>query len=132
MPVYMYSYATYHTRNIALHTINHHRIPRVNGVAQLVVLADTGGAKAVAAGDFHSMVLNKDDTVLTTGWNNYGQLGVSNKDRRSSFDQADGACNMWLWSAYTLSTPVPLPSRLTVHLEHSPPFALEFNIYSSI
>ena len=36
---------------------------------------DVGGAKAVAAGGFHSMVLMQDGSVSATGWNKYGQIG---------------------------------------------------------
>ena len=44
----------------------------INGVAPSVVHA---GAQAIAAGDWHSMVLKADGTVWATGWNRHGQLG---------------------------------------------------------
>ena len=34
-----------------------------------------GGVKAIAAGDWHSMVLKNNGDVWTTGFNRYGQLG---------------------------------------------------------
>ena len=44
-----------------------------------------GGAQAIAAGGYHSMVLTGNGAVWTTGWNGYGQLGYWQDDDRSTF-----------------------------------------------
>ena len=43
------------------------------------------GAKAIAAGSRHSMVLKNDGSVWVTGDNDYGQLGYGSVYRKSSF-----------------------------------------------
>ena len=92
----IHSSVTDHKRYIASHPINHHRIPIVNSVAQSVVLADTN-AVSLAAGGFHSMVLDRDgDTVLTTGYNNYGQLGDGSNTDKNSFVEVIGTFDMSL------------------------------------
>ena len=118
----MYCYAIDHTRNIAPHPIHHHRILTVNGVAQSVVLVGAD-AVLVAAGDYHSMVLTKDGTVWTTGWNGDGQLGDGSTTNKHSFAKVIGTCDIWLWSTCTLSTPPPLvlafngaPISMHIHL----------------
>ena len=45
------------------------------------------GAKAIAAGFLHSMVLQEDGTVWATGRNDHGQLGDGSKLLRNSFVQ---------------------------------------------
>ena len=45
------------------------------------------GAKAIAAGGFHSMVLKKDGTVWAMGDNEYGQLGDGSTTARNSMSQ---------------------------------------------
>ena len=45
------------------------------------------GAEAVAAGGYHSIVLKRDGTVWTTGWNKHGQLGDGSTDDRDIFHQ---------------------------------------------
>ena len=50
-------------------------------------IAMHGGAKAVAAGDAHSIVLNQDGSVWAAGRNNNGQLGDGSRDDRSNFVQ---------------------------------------------
>ena len=42
---------------------------------QAMVGAMPASAVSVAAGGYHSMVLKRDGSVWTTGWNEYGQLG---------------------------------------------------------
>ena len=50
------------------------------------VVANIPGAKAIAAGGYHSMVLTQEGRVWVTGWNNYGQLGdQSTKDNKRFF-----------------------------------------------
>ena len=44
-----------------------------------------GGAQAIAAGGYHSMVLTGNGGVWTTGWNAYGQLGSGLNNDRSTF-----------------------------------------------
>ncbi|MDR2152807.1 MAG: hypothetical protein LBO72_08300 [Helicobacteraceae bacterium] len=39
----------------------------------------------VAAGDFHSLALDSDGKVYATGWNKYGQLGLSDANDRDVF-----------------------------------------------
>ena len=45
----------------------------------------SGGAKAVAAGGYHSMVLMEGGRVWATGWNKHGQLGDGTTIDRSTF-----------------------------------------------
>ena len=45
------------------------------------------GAKTIAAGSYHSMVLKQDGSVWATGQNNCGQLGDGTTTQRSSFVQ---------------------------------------------
>ena len=45
----------------------------------------SSGAKAVAAGKRHSMVLKVDGDVWTTGYNIYGQLGDGTKSNSTVF-----------------------------------------------
>ncbi len=74
----------------ALHVLNQPGAPKKvtgfgwNGLAQVGVGATTdtrlpapvpGGAVAIAAGAYHSLVLGRDGTVSAWGWNGYGQLG---------------------------------------------------------
>ena len=52
------------------------------------------GAQAISAGGWHSMVLLKDGTVLTTGWNDFGQLGDGTTLNRLSFVKvSSGQCD---------------------------------------
>ena len=104
--------AIYHTSNIASHPINRHRIPIVNGVAQSVVLVGSG-AESLAAGGDHSMVLKKDGSVWTTGYNKYGQLGDGSNADKNRFVKVIGTCDMSLWSICALATPLASPLRLT-------------------
>ena len=45
------------------------------------------GAKAVAAGGYHGIVLTREGLVLGTGWNKHGQLGDGTTDDKSRFVQ---------------------------------------------
>ena len=51
------------------------------------------GARVVAAGGYHSMVLTQENDVWATGWNKYGQLGDGSTQDRTTFIRAilDGA-----------------------------------------
>ena len=57
----------------------------------------TAGAKAVAAGAFHSMVIKEDGSVWATGSNEYGQLGVNGTKSAKTFlrltEFSDGTAN---------------------------------------
>ena len=59
-------------------------------------VALSNDAKAVAAGDFHSVVLKKDGSVWATGRNNNGQLGDGTKTDSSVYIQvlSSGATNV--------------------------------------
>ena len=93
MQTYLYTHThiatphayAHHARSSAIPYIRHptdrHPMVTINGVPPLVVHA---GAKAIAAGDTHSMVLKTDGTVWTTGWNIRGQLGDgTTRDKRN-------------------------------------------------
>ena len=54
----------------------------INGVPPSVVHA---GAQAIAAGAAHSMVLKRDGTVWTTGFNPQGQLGDGTTEGKINF-----------------------------------------------
>ena len=43
------------------------------------------GAKAVAAGGFHSMILKNDGSIWATGSNQYGQFGDGTTTSRKAF-----------------------------------------------
>ena len=53
-----------------------------NGVCPSVVHA---GVQAIAAGDFHSMVLKQDGSLWAAGDNGYGQLGDGTTTDRHGF-----------------------------------------------
>ena len=52
-----------------------------------IPLSHTQGAQAISAGEWHSMVLNTNGSVWTTGRNEYGQLGDGTWDDRNSFEK---------------------------------------------
>ena len=54
-----------------------------NSYVQVIV----SGAKAIAAGNDHSVVLKEDGSVWATGRNNFGQLGNGPKTFRTTFAQ---------------------------------------------
>ncbi len=43
------------------------------------------GIKTVAAGGHHTIILREDGTLLVTGLNNYGQLGLGNTENKNKF-----------------------------------------------
>ena len=45
------------------------------------------GAKSIAAGSHHTLILTKPGRVWATGWNKYGQLGDGSTDDRTKFLQ---------------------------------------------
>ena len=45
------------------------------------------GAKAVAAGSYHSIILTHEGDVWATGWNKYGQLGDGTQEDRVRFSR---------------------------------------------
>jgi alpha-tubulin suppressor-like RCC1 family protein len=49
---------------------------------------------AVAAGSYHSLVLNRDGTVMACGWNRGGQLGLGDTDDRDTFTAVAGLRGM--------------------------------------
>ncbi|NOX97874.1 MAG: hypothetical protein GXO98_07460, partial [Nitrospirae bacterium] len=64
---------------------------------------------AIAAGDFHSLVLKADGSLVGWGWNNYGQTDVpagndftaiaAGGDRSLAL-KADGSLVEWGWKTY--------------------------------
>ena len=52
-----------------------------------------GGAKAIAAGGGHSMVLKQDSSVWSAGMNTYGQLGDGSRTAKSTFVRALPLCH---------------------------------------
>ncbi len=69
-----------------------------------------GGVKAIAGGTEHSIVLKTNGDVLTTGWNNWGQLGDGTKNDKNRFAPVVGTWDIVLGN--TLSTCTNLPARL--------------------
>lgn len=50
--------------------------------------------KEVACGEYHTLAIRDDGTLWSTGYNNYGQLGLSDDINRSSFTQVGS--DLWL------------------------------------
>lgn len=61
---------------------------------------------AIAGGFYHSMVLKKDGTILTTGYNGYGQLGNGTNSDVNTFRSATNVSNIMTLSSTTFGNPV--------------------------
>ena len=69
----------------------------INGISPLAVPAD---AQAIAAGEYHSMVMKQDGTVWATGKNYYGQLGDGTRTNSKIFKKvmSSGQFGTMVWS----------------------------------
>jgi alpha-tubulin suppressor-like RCC1 family protein len=61
---------------------------------------------AIAGGFYHSMVLKKDGTILTTGYNGYGQLGNGTNADVNMFRSANNVSNITTLTSTTFVIPV--------------------------
>ena len=55
-----------------------------NTFTAVPALPDGKVAKEVVAGGYHTMILAEDGTMFACGWNNYGQLGLSDTTDRNT------------------------------------------------
>ena len=87
----------------------------INGFPPLAMHAD---AQAIAAGEYHSMVLKYDGTVWATGDNKYGELGDGTTTNRRAFVQvvSSGQCGTMVETNCThIPTLLPPPSHTLTH-----------------
>ena len=71
----------------------------------------SSGAKAVAAGFGHSMVLTQDDNVWATGWNLYGQCGDGSITSKSTYTRVAGLSDSVVRDDVTLAVASVKKSR---------------------
>lgn len=97
----------------------------LNKFTQIMTTLDTTNIGQMYCGMYHTIIVMKDGTVLATGYNEFGELGLGDKTNKNSFTKVDihdivSAGNNWNYGGGTSSMSYLVKSHDKYHtLENS-------------